>query len=619
MQNISIIKLPLNILAKLNYLKQDYIGLHFDINIILNLILGLAIAFGLIAMSSLLGKKIIDFIFKKSDLENNYLVNIAIGYITVATGITILGFFSVLTPFAISIYLISLVLISFYPYNNLLSLSQKLYLFLLKTIKSIGENKMILTWVMLFIFLAIINLVNPEIREDQYHVDFPKMYLLNHTIMIPPREQFTVSGSPMLSEMYYTIGIFLLSEESARYIHFAFYMLIILALYEFAKIKKYKYSLYNLLLFVSAPVVIHETSSMYVDFEWMFCFLVSILILTRQKKLSIKVIALSGIILGGMLASKLWTIIFIPVSIIYLIFLLNKSGIKYKLRKVFLFTIATIIAPSLWFIRSYILTGDALFPAFAYRPTLENTVIQYGISQYLGLNTSLLNPINFINVFSPLFFLGCVLILYKLKENIKELISLNIFKYFLILFLFYISVQYPYGRYLLGLYLLFIFIASLGLSKILNDFKITKYIINIFLAFFFLYYLINSALVLPYAFGSADKNKYLTRILSKDWSSYYDYSRKFDKYISKKDYVATYGIFGYYYANFHYLDVNFVFDPKRKSFDILKKNGFTKLFIKGGDINYFCKKISLKDCASNHYSLVSSYTPFPRYYLYNIK
>jgi len=77
-----------------------------------------------------------------------------------------------------------------------------------------------------------------------------------NTIMITPKEQLHVSGSPMLSEMYYSIGIFLWSEESARYIHFVFYILVLLTLLEFAKNSKYKFSIYTPLLFVTAPVAV---------------------------------------------------------------------------------------------------------------------------------------------------------------------------------------------------------------------------------------------------------------------------------------------------------------------------------------------------------------------------
>jgi hypothetical protein len=613
-------KLLGNILNKITYLKQDYVGLHFNFNVLVNLFFGFTIAFSLTAISYLLGKKIIKFLFKKDDLEESYLVNLAVGYIIVATGITILGLFSFLTPLAISAYLILIILISFYPYNNFLKLCKDFYLFLLKTIKNIKKNKLVSFWVILFIFLATLNLINPEMREDQYHVDFPKMYLENKTIMIPPKEGISVSGSPMLGEMYYTIGIFLWSKESARYIHFTFYILVLLTLFEFSKLKNYKFSIYNLLLFATAPVIIHETSSMYVDFEWLFCFLLPILILSKNKKFPNKHIALAGFILGGMLSSKLWTIVFIPLLCIYLLYLLKKTNAQEKIKKILLFFFSSLVIPSIWFIRAYILTGNPIYPAFSNTPTLNGHLTNYEIPHYLGINIAFLNPQSLLTVFSPLFFFGVILFFYKFRQNTKEFFSLILSKFLILLLILYTFVQYPFGRYLMGLYIVVIFFSSFALSKFLKDFKFAKYLINMLLAVLFLYYFINSLLILPYSLGIADKNRYLTRILSRDWSSYYDFYGKFNKHISKNDYVATYEIFGFYYANFRYLDINFVFDRSHKSFAILKKKGFTKLFIKGGNMNYFCKRIDMKDCGIDHYSLVSNTNP-PNsiYYLYNIK
>ena len=190
--------------------------------------------------------------------------------------------------------------------------------------------------------------------------------------------------------------------------------------------------------------------------------------------------------------------------------------------------------------------------------------------------------------------------------------------YLLITFAFYLLVQYIYGRYLIGLYILLIFLASLGIYNFAAKTKLLKLFLSLVLFILFAYYFINQILILPYAFGVANQNNYLTRILSRDNSSYYDFGGKFHDYISAKDYVATYKIFGLYYANFKFIDVNFIFD-KNKDFSVLKKHGVTKLVIKGGDINWFCKTAGVTNCSSSAYKLLSSYNEFPTYYLYSIK
>jgi hypothetical protein len=609
--------LPSNILTRIVLLKQDFIGGSPDLNIFNTIFIGIFLSIGLILISYLLGEKVRQKIFKTDFPGFSYLIDIALGYIIFCTGIGLLGFFSLLTRTILITYLLLITLIALYPFLNVLELTRNLVLSVKNTIPRLKTHKFMLLWLFLFIALAFITLVNPEIREDQYHVDFPRIYLNNQTVMIPPLEQLHVSAAPMLAEMSYLTGIFLWSVESARYVHFTFYLLVLITLLQFSKIKGYGSSIYTPLLFATAPVVIHETSSIYTDFQWVFFLLLSLLILLNRKKLSTKEYLLSGIFLGAMLSTKLWTIIFVPFSIIYL-FVEGREFLTQTIKNVIIFCLGIIGISCIWFLRAFILTANPLFPAFTNLTSFGYEKEYYGLFHYLGPNLYLLTPISLINTFSPLFFVGILLLVYKLRDSVR-LLKLSIFIYLLITGIGYLLIQYIYGRYLIGIYVIFIFLASLGLYNVCKKIKYAKLLLSIFLLLFFSYYFINQLLILPYSFGIADKNNYLTRILSRDNSSYYNFGDKFDQYISKNDFVATYKIFGYYYADFKFIDVNFIFDKDNKTFSTLRKHGVTKLFIKGGDINWFCRDASISNCESVKYLLLSSYQEFPTYYLYAVK
>lgn len=615
------VSLPKNIYNNFNYLQSDFVGFTLDKFFFTNILISLIISLGLIFISYIFGEKIRNFLLKNKDfIEYDFLISIAFGYIFISSGIAILGFFSLLRLETILLYLAFILLLSISPISFVKESTKNLINDLSKVFKHFKSNKFVFSWIIFFILLASVNLINPETREDQYHVDLPKKYLQNQTIMIPPLEPIHVSGSTLLSEMYYSIGIAVRSNETARYIHFMFYILTLITLISFSKINVYKFSIYTPLIFATAPVVIKETSSVYVDFQWVFLFLLSILVLLHIKKVAYPAIIISGIFLGGMLATKLWTIAFIPVSTLYLLFLLKQNKIKTKkiIKFIVLFIIAIVIVSGMWFLRAYVLTGNPLYPAFLNEVSIENTRENFSLYHYIRLNYPLFNPFSYINVFSPLFFLGCMALIYKIRKNISIILNLNFFKYFIFLFIVYAFINYPYGRYLLGLYVLFIFLSSIGINNLLK-FKYLKSILNFLLLIFYSYYFINSILTIPYALGFADKNKYLSRILIRDNSSYFDFGGKFNKYILKRDLVATYQIFGYYYADFNYIDVNFIFDKNHRSFNLFKEKGVTKLFIKGGNINYLCKRINLKDCDSSKYSFVSSYLEYPTYFLYDIK
>jgi hypothetical protein len=557
------------------------------------------------------------FLSSSETKDLNLFIDICLGYLFIGTSIAILGFLSLLNIYLIWAYIACVILftlgITIKHRNEFIIYKKNINIY----IKKITENRFIFIWTIVFISIALINLINPEIREDQYHVDFPKIYLNQQTTMIPPMEQLHVSAAPLLSEMTYLLGILIWSNESARYIHFLFYILIILALFSIGLNKKYKFSIYTPLLFASAPVVIHETSSVYVDFQWMLMYLLSLYLISTLNKFNYKNVVLVGLLIGGMVSIKLWTIVLIPLLAVFLLWRLRPININF-IKKSLILIMSVLLFPSIWFIRSYILTGNPFYPAFSSIVNLENTKEYYGILHYIGLNTSLINPKSLINVFSPLFFLGIGLILFKFNKN-RLVLKSYLFKIVIGVLILYLVIQYPFGRYLFGLYILLIFISSLGIYNFVNHFKYSKIVLSMLLFVLSAYYLINSLLVLPYTFNLADKNKYLTRILSKDNSSYYDFDNKFDKYIKQDDYIATYKIFGYYYAKFNFLDVNFVFNKNERDFKLLKNKGFNYLFTKDFTIEQMCNNLKIQNCNPSSYSLTSQYNKYPNYYLYKLK
>lgn len=605
--------LPQNILKRIEFIKQDYTTFIPDPKVFVVFSLSLSFALFSIFLFYSFGKKVISP-SQKTTKNYDYLFFIATGFVLISSGIAILGFFSLLTPAAIIIYLLFVFAYSFFRPLSL----RKNFFDLLSSIKNdylhLKMRKFVFVWTLLFILIALLNLINPEVREDQYHVDLPVMYLKNQTIMIEPREEIKVSASPLLAEMHYALAILLLSKEASRYIHFVFYLLVLLALLNFSRIKNYKFAIYTPVIFASAPVVIHETSSMYVDFQWLFLFLLSVLLLLDQKEKFAT--AKSGFLFGGMIATKLWTIVFSVVPALYLLTVRDK--ITNKSKSLFFFFSLAVVTSFIWFFRAYILTGSPFYPAFDSSNSYNYSSFFDSISKFIGINYQLIDIFSYINVFSSLFFFSFVFIIFKLGENVKTLLSLSFFRYVFFLLVLYLIIKYPFGRYLLGLYVLFIFVSALAINNILKLSPV-KTLLNFLLFIIFSYYAISSILVLPYAFGIANKNNYLSRILIRDASSYYDFGGKFNKYISKKDKVAMYNFHGYYYADFNYSDLQFIYEKNEKSLNVLKQKKFTKLLTRSFTLKEMCSNLNFKKCDAQEFRLISSYGQFPFFYLYDIK
>src|SRR5205814_845790 len=144
----------------------------------------------------------------------------------------------------------------------------------------------------------------------------PAFYLSKQTTMLETRDPLHVIPYPQLAEMTYLFPVFIGQKDSARFIHFGFYFLIVLLLITFAREEKNAYARFTPLLFVTAPVVMRYARAQYIDFFMVFCFLLSILLL--KKNGSLKTTILSGFILGGALATKMWVLVYLPAVIGYI-------------------------------------------------------------------------------------------------------------------------------------------------------------------------------------------------------------------------------------------------------------------------------------------------------------
>ncbi len=359
--------------------------------------------------------------------------------------------------------------------------------------------------------------------------------------------------------------------------------------------------------------------SAYAEFGWILCWLLAVSIITVKRKLSFREIALAGILIGGTLATKLWMIPFYVVFILYFAVMNIKENKIKLLKQITVFTIFSFSIPFLWYLRAFIITGNPLFPTFWSYPNGE-----FNNPAHLNLDLeSIKERLRITTIVSPFSIIGFIFLFSswsKLSKLILKNKSLVIFA--VILTITQILINYNYPRFVVPFYSIFAIILAFGIMKFVNFNKYFKYSFYLLVTGLFLYYFINTLLILPYGLGFANQNRYLSRILSRDNSSYYDYNNQFSEFISDKETVATYGLWGFYYGNFKYMYTEDIFRTEQKSLKIIKSKGATKLLILGGDINYLCQAEKLRDCNEKKYKLLTFYK-FPTIassqYLYSLK
>lgn len=576
-----------------NLLKADFVGFNINLTGIGYFVLNLIFSLFLILTYYLIGDKLRKVFLKEDCQRLGLFINVALGYIIVNSGLGILGISSLLYPVIIFICLGVVTMNAFFSFKLALRSSLKFF----SSLKLIFNlKKSVVVGTCLFVLIAFFRLIPPEIGEDAmgYHTGDPRLFLKNNTSIIKTITPPYVIPAPHLGEMSYVFSEVIGLRDSARYIHFMFYFLLVGLILSVNS--------YAALLFVTAPVIIQVSSKANVDFQWLLCWLLSIFLITRSS-INRKVVFLAGLLFGGVLASKMWTITFLPLFVLYLV--LSKDSLSHRIKCIAIFLIAIFSVDSLWLLRSYLISGNPIYPMFSNATALGGTGGSLGLENVLGFN-KLMFHIRNISVFSPLFYLAGLSLLFDHKKGYTLLRKLPFVTFFLFVAVTYLLVKYHFGRYLLGLYSLFIFIVSVNLERIIKRSDVFKMVFIIGFSILFSYYFLNTLFQLPYAFGWADKNKYLTRIIFRDNANYYNFDNKFNHLISSKDKVATYRVWGFYYADFNYLDINSIL-KKRDDFNLLSKNGMSKLLIRGGDVDWFCKALSLRNCETSKTSLISRY------------
>jgi hypothetical protein len=597
------------------FLQNDFLGFSVNIWGIGQFLTHLVIALAIFVVFYTLGGKIRNKFFKENN-QYRFFINIALGYIVLGTGLGLLGIFSLLHPYIVTGYLLAISIIAFYPFQ-LRKLKKDNIRKLVREI--LPRRSFLVIAVGLFVLIAFLRLITPEIAEDGYHTDNAKIFINSQTIMHASRDTIHTIPFPQLPEMIYMIPIFLGDKEAARFIHFGFYLLIIVLLFTITKDKRYHLAAFLPLFFVTTPVVIRNSPTQYTDFFAIFVFLLSIFLI--GKNISKRSILLSGLLFGAVVSAKVWMLIYLPALLLYLIILNRKHTIQKLLITTAIFIGGYLLVSSLWYIRAYIISGNPIFPLlnkFFIKdiPVEVNPLPDIVSAQYFGLNLNMFTLENLAGL-SPFFLVGLVSFFLVFHKKIKEALRAPLIILLVILTVEQLFIPVSWGRYLLMWFLVTSAFLSAGVLYWYKKSVLYRFGFITAFCLVFGYYFFNTLITLPYGFGWADKNAYLTRVLGRDNISYYDFNSDFEKWIKPHDFVAMYRIGNFYYADFHYVDIGYVLKGKYDSFDKLQEKGVTMLMIKGGNFEWFCKELALTDCDSKQVKRVATYPPdMQKYNLY---
>ena len=297
--------------------------------------------------------------------KEDFLFSSGIGLGIIAYLVLLLGELKLLFSSVILGLIILLLLLSF----------DRIYRFLKEVVKAVKDIKIneltffekALCAILLSAFgFSLLGALAPPIGNDAlaYHLTHPKVFIQNHEIGYIP---FTRESLwPYLVEMLFTLGMLLKGPVLAKLFHYLFGMLCTLAVFSFAgRYCSRKVALLASTLFYLSPGIFMQASYAYVDLALCFYIFTSLYLffIWMDKKVT-NLLVLSGVCSGLALSVKLLAGVgIIPIAIL-LIFELwrTKHGGKKILGATFLFSFVAFAAAFIWYLRSFAITGNPVYP-----------------------------------------------------------------------------------------------------------------------------------------------------------------------------------------------------------------------------------------------------------------
>jgi len=220
--------------------------------------------------------------------------------------------------------------------------------------------------------IAILSYVPPVSKDAlTHHLAVPKLYLNHGGIYEIPSLEF--SYYPMNIDLLYIIPLYLGNDILAKYIHFTFALLTGWLIFDYLKRRINNLSaLFGALLFLSIPIIVKLSVTVYVDLSLVFFSTASILFLLKwaEKDFQLKYLIISALSCGFALGTKYNGLIvlflltlFIP--FIYSRYFQNSTRSQYRAiyyGAFFLFISLLLFSP--WLIKNFIWTNNPLYPLF---------------------------------------------------------------------------------------------------------------------------------------------------------------------------------------------------------------------------------------------------------------
>ena len=213
----------------------------------------------------------------------------------------------------------------------------------------------------------------PPVSRDAliHHLALPKLYLKHGSIYEIPALKF--SYYPMNLDLLYMIPLYFGNDILPKYIHFAFALLTAVCIFRYLSRRLDDvYALLGVVLFLSLPIIVKLSITVYVDLGLIFFSTAALFYLFKWKDNNYKLnyLMVSAVLCGLGMGTKYNGLIafFLLTIFVILIFAKTSKDIVNKQLKAIgfgvLFVLVGVIVFSPWAVKNYIWTRNPIYPLY---------------------------------------------------------------------------------------------------------------------------------------------------------------------------------------------------------------------------------------------------------------
>jgi len=242
---------------------------------------------------------------------------------------------------------------------------------------------LILTLVVVLIVSIVILSCVPPVSKDAlvHHLAIPKLYLKHGGMYEIPFMPF--SYYPMNLDLLYLIPLYFGNDIVPKFIHFSFALLTAWLIFNYLKRRiNVIYALLGVIFFLSIPIIVKLSITIYVDLGLIFFSTASLLLLLKwiENHFRLKFLIASAIFCGLSMGTKYNGLVTFFLLTFFVPFLYSRymQGNKPRLLTaagygiLFLFVALLFFSP--WMIRNYVWTNNPIFPLYDHWFNPQNAV-----------------------------------------------------------------------------------------------------------------------------------------------------------------------------------------------------------------------------------------------------